>query len=266
MKNKIFKFLLFFLLLIILILFFNLILSIIIEIINTKPIRKINYNEIFFAIKITIFTATISSVFAIIFAIPIAYILAKYNFPLKNFIDSFLYLPIIISPIALGAMLLLFFSLPIGKFIEKNFFNVVFEVPGIIFAQFVVIIGIAINLLKTVFEYIDPEYENIAKTLGASDFYIFLKIILPLSKNGIITSFLLIWARAIGEFGASVILAGATTMKTETIPVAIFLNFASGELHTASILILIALFISISILFIVKTLYAKNKEAIRQNG
>lgn len=259
MKDRLFLFAFYSILALAVLFFIVLIFSVIIQLKYTTSIRDINNRELFFAIRLTITTATISSAFAIFFSIPIAYILARYDFIFKNIIDAVLYLPIVTSPIALGAMLLIFFNTPFGRFFENNIFRFVFEVPGIILAQFIVIIGLSISLVRAVFEYIDPVYEDIARTLGLTKFNAFLKVILPLSKKGLITAFLLIWARAVGEFGATVTLAGATTMKTETLPVAIFLSFASADIHSAGVYILISLLISLSMLFFIRKLYARSK-------
>jgi molybdate transport system permease protein len=195
-------------------------------------------------------------------AIPVAYILARYTFVLKDAVDAVIYLPIVISPIALGAMLLIFFNTVAGRFFEDSVCRVVFEVPGIIMAQFVVIIGLAISLVRTVFEYIDPVYEDIARTLGASRFYAFRTVLLPLGKRGFVSAFLLTWARAVGEFGATVTFAGATTMKTETLAVAIYLSFASADIYTASVFIVISLVLSMSSLYFIRKIYAHNQQSI----
>lgn len=215
--------------------------------------------EFLFAVKLTLITATISSIIATFFAIPVAYILSRYSFPLKNLVDSLLYLPIIISPVALGATLLIFFNTPFGIFFEKYFFRVVFEVPAIILAQFIVIIGFSVFLIKSVFDYINPEYELIARTLGANQYQSFIYNLLPVSMKGIVSAFLLTWARAVGEFGATVTLAGATPMKTETLPVAIFLSFSSANIYNVIILILISIFICTGVLFLIHILYGENR-------
>ena len=259
MKNKIFKIFLWVFLISLVLFFLTLILGLFYQLKITSVQKNLNSNEILFAVKITFLTATASSLIALIFAIPISYVLSRYNFPLKNLVNSIFYLPIVISPIALGAMLLIFFNTPIGKFFETHLFRVVFEVPAIILAQFVVIIGLAISLVKIVFDYISPEYELIARTLGATQPQIFFRILLPMAKKGILSAFLLVWARAVGEFGASVTLAGATTMKTETLPVAIFLSFASADIYNAIILILISIFIGIALLCGIY-LYAENRK------
>lgn len=259
MKNKFFKIFLWAFLISLVSFFLILIFGLFQQLKITSVQKQFALGEIFFAIKLTLLTATVSSAIALLFAIPIAYILSRHNFPLKNIVNSILYLPIVISPIALGAMLLIFFNTPVGKFFESHIFRVVFEVPAIILAQFIVIIGLAIALVKSVFDYINPEYELIARTLGASQPQTFFHILLPISKKGIISAFLLVWARAVGEFGAAVTLAGATTMKTETMPVAIFLSFASCDIYNAIILIFISLFIGIAVLYGIH-IYAENRK------
>ncbi|OFZ62665.1 MAG: hypothetical protein A2328_07555 [Bdellovibrionales bacterium RIFOXYB2_FULL_36_6] len=259
MKNKIFKIFLWAFLISLVLFFLALIFGLFHQLKITSVQKQFAAGEIFFAIKLTLLTATVSSVIALIFAVPIAYILSRYNFPLKNIVNSILYLPIVISPIALGAMLLIFFNTPAGKFFEAYIFRVVFEVPAIILAQFIVIIGLAISLVKSVFDYINPEYELISRTLGATHSQTFFHILLPTAKKGILSAFLLVWARAVGEFGATVTLAGATTMKTETMPVAIFLSFASCDIYNAIILMLISLFIGIAVLYGIHV-YAENRK------
>lgn len=108
--------------------------------------------------------------------------MSRYDFPLKSLVSSLLYLPLVVSPIALGSMLLIFFSTGTDRFIERNLFRIVFEVPGIVFAQFIVIVGLAISLIKSVFDYIDPEYEAVARTLGANRFQTFFHNLLPVVK------------------------------------------------------------------------------------
>lgn len=189
--------------------------------------------EILFAIRLSVITATIATIIAILIAIPVAYAISQTEFPGKNIVDSMLDLPIVISPIALGACLLVFFNTPVGAGIDDNIMKFVFAVPGIILAQITVISALAIRLLKSTFDSIDPIYEQVGRTLGCSKPEVFLRVTLPLAKDGLIASGILTWARAVGEFGATVTLAGATAMKTETLPVAIFLSLASADVEKA---------------------------------
>jgi len=125
-----------------------------------------------------------------------------------------------------------------------------------VLAQFIVVLGLTVSLVKSTFEHIDPIHENIARTLGASRFKAFTHVLLPLARRGIFSAFLLTWARAVGEFGATVMLAGATAMKTETLTVAIFLSFSSADVHGACVFILISLAVSMAVLFTVRKIYA----------
>jgi molybdate transport system permease protein len=262
MKNRIFTLAFAAVLALLILFFFIIIYSLITELRGPGGAGGISRAEVFFAVKLTLVTATASSLLALLISIPVAYILARYRFPFHDAVDILLYLPVVLSPIALGALLLIFFITLPGRLVERIAGGVVFEVPGIIAAQFIVIIGLAISLVKSTFEGIDPAYENIARTLGASRFQTFTRVLLPLSKNGITAALLLTWARAVGEFGATVTLAGATPMKTETLPVAIFLSFASADIRRACVFILIALGMSLAVLFILRKLHARTSQPL----
>lgn len=201
--------------------------------------------EILFAIRLSLITATISTTLAMLAAIPVAYAISHFQFPGKSIVDTILDLPIVISPIALGAALLVFFNTPAGVAIESKLIRFVFEVPGIILAQFMVITALAVRLLKSTFDSIDPRYEQVGRTLGCTKLKAFCTVTLPLAKNGLIAAAILTWARAIGEFGATVTLAGATKQKTETLPIAIFLNLATADVEKAVAVIFILIAISV---------------------
>lgn len=207
-----------------------------------------------FAIRLTLITATISTILAMIVAVPVAYAISKNNFFGKSLVDSLLDLPIVVSPIALGAALLVFFNTPMGDAINNNVIRFVFSVPGIVLAQFTIISALAIRLLKSTFDGIDMRYEHVARTLGCSKPEAFFRVILPLARNGLIASAILTWARAAGEFGATVTLAGATSMKTETLPVSIYLSLASADTGQAVALILVLVVISLAALLLIRAI------------
>ncbi|MBL7211588.1 MAG: ABC transporter permease subunit [Desulfobacteraceae bacterium] len=213
--------------------------------------------EILFAIRLSLTTATIATVISIVIAIPVAYAISQTEFPGKDIIDTILDLPIVISPIALGAALLVFFNTPIGAGIENRVMRFVFEVPGIVLAQFTVVSALAVRLLKSTFDSIDPRYEQVGRTLGCSKLKAFLRVTLPLAKDGLIAAGILTWARAVGEFGATVMLAGATKMKTETLPIAIFLNLATADVEKAVAVIFILIAISASALIVLRRISGK---------
>ncbi len=187
-----------------------------------------------------------------VFAVPAAYAISKTNFRGKNIVDTILDLPIVISPIALGAALLVFFNTSLGRALEGNLMRFVFEVPGIVLAQFTIISALAVRLLKATFDSINPRYERVGRTLGYTKIKVFFKVTLPLARNGLIAASILTWARAVGEFGATVTVAGAMKMKTETLPIAIFLNLAQAEVERAIAVVFVLVAIAVIALVILR--------------
>lgn len=215
--------------------------------------------EVLFAIRLTLFTATISTILAMIFAIPAAYAISHARFYGKDIVDTILDVPIVLSPIALGAALLVFFNTSAGSTIESRLMRFVFEVPGIVLAQFTVVIALAIRLLKATFDNIDQRYEQVGRTLGYTKGQVFIRITLPLAKNGLLAAGILTWARAVGEFGATVTVAGATKMKTETLPIAIFLNLATAEVDKAVAIICILIAVATGALLFLRKVTGKRR-------
>jgi len=189
--------------------------------------------------------------------VPIAYQLARKNFPGKNLIDTILDIPIILSPVALGTALLVVLSSDAGKLFQDNLVSFTFATRGIILAQFSIVVALAIRSLKAVFEQIDRRYEEVAYFLGCNRWQTFLKISLPLARSGIIASFILAWARAVGEFGATITVAGAVSGKTETIPSAIYLGLAGVDIQETLVYVLLLVFVAISVLLGVRLVTAK---------
>jgi molybdate transport system permease protein len=184
-------------------------------------------------------------------AIPAAYVLSRATFLGKDLVDALINIPIALPPVALGTALLIFFTnTPLGVFIDNSIIKFVFEPPGIVLAQFSVISVLAVRLMKPVFDGIDPRYEKVARTLGHGELDSFMRVTLPLARDGVFGAAVLSWARAMGEFGATVTLAGATRFKTETLPIAMFLNLSVANLGSAMAIVLILLGITVSVLLV----------------
>ena len=210
--------------------------------------------EIIFAIKLSVLSATVATIICIFVAVPTAYTLSRAQFPGKNIVDALLDLPIVIPPIALGTALLIFFNTPIGVPLRDYF---VFQTPGIVLAQFTVITALAVRFMKNTFDNISPKYEAVARTLGCSKMQSFFKVTLPLAKKGLLAAAIIAWGRALGEFGASVTLAGATRMKTETLSVAIFLNLATADVEKAIAVIFVLIILGLFVLIIIRKIGAR---------
>lgn len=135
----------------------------------------------------------------------------------------------------------------------------VYTFSGIVLAQFITVLGICTRLMKAVFDEIPVRYENIARTLGASPRQAFFKISLPLAKKGLLSAIILTWAKAVGEFGATITVAGSMAMKTETLPTAIFMKLSMADIKGTVMIILILFGISMSLLIFTRYLL-RNKQ------
>ncbi len=210
-----------------------------------------------FSIRLSLIAATLATLLALAIGLPAAYALSRVHFVGKKLVDTILELPMVMSPIALGAALLIFFNTKAGTIIQERGLFFVFEFPGIVLAQFATIAGLATRLIKTTLDEISPRYEAVARSLGASAWETFWKITFPLSFRGVISALILCWAKAVGEFGATVTLAGTMSFKTETMPIGIFLALASADLRKTVILIAILAGIGLSALYAVRLVEKK---------
>jgi molybdate transport system permease protein len=167
----------------------------------------------------------------------------------------------IVSPSALGAMILIFFSNPIGNWIQNNLIEVVFDINGIVVAQVITTLGLTVRFVKQAFDNVPIRYEQITKSFGSSSFFTFFKITLPNAKRGIFYAGILSFAKSIGEFGATITVAGSMQLKTETLPIGIFMHLSSADLNGAVIMITILITISFFILYFLRIFNRGNSYA-----
>ncbi|NLI12003.1 Sulfate transport system permease protein CysW [Pelotomaculum propionicicum] len=201
--------------------------------------------EFRFAVVFTLWTSLIAIALAAVVAIPSGFILSRYNFPGKVLVDTLLDMPIVLPPLVSGLALLILFGPILGNALVSLGLDVVFSARGVVVAQWFIATPFAVKTFKQAFDAIDPRLENVARTLGYSPAEVFLRVTMPLARGGILGGLTMAWSRALGEFGATAMLAGITRMKTETLSVAIFLNMTIGDMEfaiaTAVIMLLVAL-------------------------
>ncbi|MEF9976329.1 MAG: ABC transporter permease subunit [Oscillospiraceae bacterium] len=200
--------------------------------------------ELQFSLKLSVYTAGMSTLWCLVLAIPCAYALTYMQLPFKKAIQTLIELPLSLPNLVLGLCLLMMFSSDLGKALRGVGFGVVFERKGIILAQMLVNLPFVIRLVRTAFLGVDRRLCLIAGTLGASKWRQFCTITLPLAKHGLFSAAVLAWARALGEFGATLMLVGVTRMKTETLPAGIYLHISTGENGMAMASAVILLFLS----------------------
>ncbi len=211
--------------------------------------------EVQFAVCLSLKCAFLATFFALIVGVPSAYTLARTTFRGKELVDSLVDLPVVLPPLISGFGLLIFFGeTAAGRFLN-DLMHVVFTPAGIVVAQFFVATPFVIRTAKAVFESIDSKYELVAQSLGSSKLESFMKVTLPMAKKGIVAGAILAWARCVGEFGATLMLAGATKMRTETLPIAVFLNISVGNIELALAIAFIMLVISVATITSIKVVF-----------
>lgn len=209
-----------------------------------------------FAIRLSVLSASITTILALWVAVPLGYLLSRTRFWGKGIVDSLIDVPIVLPPLVIGLSLLILFQLPAGRAVE-HWIPVTYHVPAIILAQFTVTTAFAVRTLRVAFDQIDPRTERVAQTLGCSRGQAFWRVTLPAARRGILTAAAMAWARAIGEFGPVQIFAGATPMKTVVLPTAIFFEAQLGRLSAAVAISLVMVAVAVGVLLLTRLLGAR---------
>ena len=222
----------------------------------------INFSqEEILAIYLSLKIAFVASLTSLPLAIALGYLFARKEFWFKRFFISLLNLPLVLPPVVTGYLLLITFGVNgfVGKFLLKYFnFTFAFKWTGAALACAIMGFPLMIRAIKVSIEMIDIKYEEAAKTMGANRIIVFMSITLPLSLPGIVAGFTLCFARALGEFGATVTFVSNIPGETQTLSTAIynFLQIPNGELMALR-LTLISIFISISALILSEIIFDK---------
>ncbi len=222
--------------------------------------------EIHFALRLSVLTSTVSTIIVMTLAMPAAYALTRTPMPFKRIYSLIIDLTLSLPYILLGLSLLILFSSPWGKWLKAHHIQVVFSPLGIVMVHLLINLPYALRLIRSAFESADIHLEYIAMTLGATPLTAFLTILLPMCRNSLINAFILTWSRALGEFGATLMLVGVTRFKTETLPGSIYLNISTGQNDIAMATAMIMLVISGITLFLSRILTDPSRDKNRKVG
>jgi molybdate transport system permease protein len=185
--------------------------------------------------QIVWFTAWVSALSTVVilpFGLALAWVLARRDWPGKSIVETLVSLPLVMPPVAMGLILLKLFGRrgPIGAFLHDRFdFDVIFTWRAVLLALSVMSLPLLVRSARVAFEEVNPRLEQIARTLGAGNWRVFFTITVPLAARGIVAGMILAFARALGEFGATIMVAGNIPGKTSTLSLAIFQNVQLGE-------------------------------------
>jgi molybdate transport system permease protein len=180
----------------------------------------------------TVWVAALSTVIILPFGLALAWLLARADWPGKSLVETIVTLPLVMPPVAVGLILLQVFGRhgAVGGFLHDHFnLDIIFTWRAVLLALSVMSVPLLIRSARVAFEEVNPRLEQIARTLGASGWRVFLTITVPLAARGIVAGMLLAFARALGEFGATIMGAGYMPGKTATISLAIYENVQLGQ-------------------------------------
>ena len=189
----------------------------------------------------------------LLFGVAVGYALARWRFPGRELVDSILLLPMVLPPTVLGYYLLVVIGRRgwLGGWLDRTFgINLIFTWQGAVIAAAVVAFPFVCKSARAAFENVDLQYEQAAKVLGLSAAAIFLRITLPLAWRGILAGVLLAFARALGEFGATLMVAGSIPGKTQTLSIAVYEAVQAGQDDLANGLVLLTSVTCIAVLLL----------------
>lgn len=210
-----------------------------------------------FPIRLTLQVATLATIISLFIGIFIGYLLARKNIPGRYLIDSLVSLPLVLPPTVLGYYLLVLLGVhsPIGKLWEKLFGSpLVFTWSAAVIAATIHSLPLMVKSARVAIEEVPLEIENAARTLGANSRKVFFSITVPLAKRGLLAATMLTFTRSLGDFGATIMVAGNIPGRTQTVAIAIYDAVQAGRDSQALALVVVISLVAFCLLYIVNLL------------
>ncbi|MGW5561507.1 ABC transporter permease [Micromonospora sp. NPDC003944] len=202
------------------------------------------------ALRLSVQTATLATALCLLLGVPLAWVLARVEFPGRRLVRALVTVPLVLPPVVGGVALLLVFGRRglLGGWLDATFgITLPFTTAGVVLAESFVAMPFLVIAVEGALRAADHRYEEAAATLGASRWTTFTHVTLPLVAPGLAAGAVLCWARALGEFGATITFAGNYPGRTQTMPLAVYLALET-DLESAIVLSLVLLVVSVGIL------------------
>jgi molybdate transport system permease protein len=202
-------------------------------------------------LRLSLVCSLSAAALSVVLGVPLAWVLARVEFRGRSLVRALTLLPMLFPPVVGGVALLLAFGrrgLVGGPLYDWFGIRLPFTTAGAVVAETFVAMPFLVISAEAAFRSLDRRYEVAARTLGASRWTVFRRITLPLARPGLAAGAALCWARALGEFGATITFAGNTPGRTQTIPLQVYLLIESGRLESAIVLSLVLLGVSVAVL------------------
>jgi molybdate/tungstate transport system permease protein len=220
--------------------------------------QSVNDAQVRDALALTFYAAAWATVLALLTGVPLAYLLARYNFIGKRWVEGIVNLPVVVPHTAAGIALLMVFGrqAPVGRALGAIGLRFTDDVPGIVVGMLFVSLPFLVNTAREAFALVDVELEQMAETMGATRWQSFVYVTLPLAWRGVIAGAVMMWGRGISEFGAVVILA----YHPKIIPTLTYERFAGFGLDAALPVTVILIFASLAVFVLLQMLLLPNRD------
>lgn len=209
------------------------------------------------ALRLSLKVACWATALDLLFGVALGYLLARKRFPGRELLDALLTLPMVMPPTVLGYYLLVVIGRHgwLGSWLQQNFgINLIFTWQAAVIASAVVAFPLVLKGARAAFEAVDQQLEQAARVLGVSALGVFLRVSLPLAWRGVLGGTLLAFARAMGEFGATLMVAGSIPGKTQTLSIAVYEAVQAGQDDQANLLVIITSLTCVAVLVLANKL------------
>ncbi|MCW5652382.1 molybdate ABC transporter permease subunit [Hydrogenophaga sp.] len=207
--------------------------------------------EAWVPLALTLKVAGWATALNLLLGVGVGYAMARWRFPGRDLVDAALTLPMVMPPTVLGYYLLVVIGSNgvLGAWLLQHFgIRLIFTVEAAIIAATIVSFPLVFKAARAAFETVDPQLEDAARTLGVNEWAVFFRVSLPLAWRGILAGLLLSFARAMGEFGATLMVAGSIAGKTQTLSIAVYEAVQAGQDSTANFLVAVTSVTCIAVL------------------
>lgn len=207
------------------------ILALILEGFDPDIFTQLNQPQAIAALKLSLSTSTVSTALAVLTGTPLAYVLARWRVRGRTWLELVVDLPIVLPPSVAGLALLLAFGRRglLGASLDAFGINLPFSTLAVVIAQIFVAAPLFVRSARIGFMAVDSQLEEAAVTEGANQVQLFRFVMIPVALQGLVSGALLCWARALGEFGATLLFAGNLMGRTQTMPLAIYVGLESNR-------------------------------------
>jgi len=207
--------------------------------------------SVWITLALTLKVAGCATAINLVLGVAVGWLLARRQFIGREFLDAVLTLPLVLPPTVMGYYLLVVIGKRgwLGHWLQQTFgVNLIFTWQGAVIAATIVAFPLVLKSARTAFESVDPQLEKAARVLGLSEWSVFFRVTIPMAWPGILAGVLLVFARSLGEFGATLMVAGSIPGRTQTLSIAVYEAVQAGQDDTANFLVAITSITCIAVL------------------